>query len=162
MMKLLQEGFRWYGENDPVSLSEIVQCGASGVYTALHHIPYGEVWSRDEIRKRLDELAVYDLRWLAVESVPVSEDIKTRGPRCEEHLENYRQTLINLAEEGVHTVIYNFMPVLDWIRTDLAHKLPDGTEALLFDPVHFAAFEIHILKTYYVSFSIYRIRTRKI
>ncbi|MGB0993041.1 MAG: mannonate dehydratase [Akkermansiaceae bacterium] len=145
-MKLLQEGFRWYGENDPVSLSEIVQCGASGVYTALHHIPYGEVWSRDEIRKRLDELAVYDLRWLAVESVPVSEDIKTRGPRCEEHLENYRQTLINLAEEGVHTVIYNFMPVLDWIRTDLAHKLPDGTEALLFDPVHFAAFEIHILK----------------
>lgn len=142
----LKEGFRWYGPSDPVTLPQIVQCGAQGVYTALHQIPYGDVWPREAIRERLEQLAEHNLEWLAVESVPVSEDIKTRGPKCEEHLENYRQTLENLAAEGVHVVIYNFMPVLDWIRTDLAHKLPDGTEALLYDPVHFAAFEIHILR----------------
>lgn len=142
----LKEGFRWYGPNDPVSLEEIVQCGAQGVYTALHHIAYGDVWPREQIRERLDQLKEYDLDWLAVESVPVSEEIKTRGPHCEQHLENYRQTLENLAAEGVHVVIYNFMPVLDWIRTDLAYQLPDGTEALLYDPVHFAAFEIHLLQ----------------
>lgn len=143
---LLAEGFRWYGPTDPVSLGEIKQCGCEGVYTALHDISYGDVWPREAIRERLDQLAEYSLKWLAVESVPVSEDIKTRGPKCELHIENYRQTLKNLAAEGVTVVIYNFMPVLDWIRTDLAYVLPDGTEALLFDPVHFAAFEIHILQ----------------
>ena len=143
---LLQEGFRWYGPNDPVSLLNIKQTGAAGVYTALHDIAYGDVWSREAIRERLDQLAEFDLQWLAVESVPVSEDIKTRGPLCEEHINHYKQTLENLAAEGVHVVIYNFMPVLDWIRTDLAHKLDDGTEALLFNPVHFAAFEIHFLQ----------------
>ena len=143
---LLQEGFRWYGPNDPVTLSDIVQCGAQGVYTALHDIPYGAVWPRKAIRERIDQLAAHGLEWLAVESVPVSEAIKTRGPLCEEHIENYRQTLENLAAEGVHVVVYNFMPVLDWIRTDLSYKLPDGSEALLFDPVHFAAFEIYHLK----------------
>ena len=143
---LLQEGFRWYGPNDPVSLTDIVQCGAAGVYTALHDIAYGDVWPREAIRERLDQLEVFGLKWLAVESVPVSEDIKTRGAHCAEHIKNYQETLENLAAEGVHVVVYNFMPVLDWIRTDLAHKLDDGTEALLFDPVHFAAFEIHHLK----------------
>ncbi len=142
----LNEGFRWFGPSDPVTLPQIVQCGAQGVFTALHQIAYGDVWPRQAIRERLDQLAEYNLQWLAVESVPVSEDIKTRGPKCEEHLENYRQTLQNLSAEGVHVVIYNFMPALDWIRTDLAYKLADGTEALLFDPVHFAAFDIHILQ----------------
>jgi len=143
---LLKEGFRWYGPNDTVTLSDIVQCGAEGVYTALHNIPYGAVWPREAIRERLDQLAKFNLEWLAVESVPVSEEIKTRGPLCEEHIKNYQLTLENLGAEGVHVVVYNFMPVLDWIRTDLAHQLEDGTEALLFDPVHFAAFEIHHLQ----------------
>ncbi len=143
---LLDEGFRWYGPNDPVTLADIVQCGAAGVYTALHDIAYGEVWPREAIKERLDQLNAHGLKWLAVESVPVSEDIKTRGPLCEEHLENYRLTLENLGAEGVNVVVYNFMPVLDWIRTDLAYKLKDGSEALLFDPVHFAAFEIHHLQ----------------
>ncbi|NWK56853.1 mannonate dehydratase [Verrucomicrobiaceae bacterium N1E253] len=143
---LLTEGFRWYGPDDSVSLNDIVQCGAQGVYTSLHHIPYGDAWPREAIRERLDQLAAHQLEWLAVESVPVSEAIKTRGPLCEEHLENYRQTIENLAAEGVNVVVYNFMPVLDWIRTDLAYQLPDGSEALLYDPVHFAAFDIHILQ----------------
>ena len=143
---LLSEGFRWYGPKDPVSLTEIKQCGCHGVYTALHDIAYGDVWPREAIRERLDQLEPYGLKWLAVESVPVSEDIKTRGAKCDEHIKNYQQTLENLAAEGVNVVIYNFMPVLDWIRTDLAYLLPDGTEALLFNPVHFAAFEIHILQ----------------
>jgi mannonate dehydratase len=143
---LLHEGFRWYGPSDPVSLADIKQTGACGVYTALHDIPYGAVWPRTAIRERLDQLAEFGLKWLAVESVPVSEAIKTRGPLCEEHIKNYQMTLENLGAEGVDVVVYNFMPVLDWIRTDLAHQLPDGTEALLFNPVHFAAFEIHLLQ----------------
>jgi mannonate dehydratase len=143
---LLKECFRWFGPNDPVSLQDIVQCGCTGVYTSLHHIPYGEVWSREEIRKRLDMLAPYGLEWTAVESVPVSEAIRTRTGDFERHLENYRQTLLNLGAEGVKVVIYNFMPALDWVRTDLAHKLPDGSLCLLFDPAKFAAFETLILK----------------
>jgi mannonate dehydratase len=143
---LLKECFRWFGPNDPVSLRDITQCGCTGVYTSLHHIPYGEVWSRAEIRKRLDILKPYGLNWTAVESVPVSEAIRTRTGDFERHLENYRQTLENLGAEGVNLVIYNFMPALDWVRTDLAHKLPDGSECLLFDPAKFAAFEIYFLK----------------
>jgi mannonate dehydratase len=143
---LLKECFRWFGPNDPVSLADIVQCGCTGVYTSLHHIPYGEEWSRAEIRKRLGMLAKYNLAWTAVESVPVSEAIRTRTGDFERHLENYRKTLENLAAEGVTLVIYNFMPALDWVRTDLAHKLPDGSECLLFDPIKFAAFEVYLLK----------------
>ena len=143
---LLKECFRWFGPNDPVSLADIVQCGCTGVYTSLHHIPYGEVWSREEIRKRLDLLAPYGLEWTAVESVPVSEAIRTRTGDFERHLENYRQTIENLAAEGVKIVIYNFMPALDWVRTDLAYKLPDGSECLFFDPAKFGAFEMFILK----------------
>lgn len=146
MNYLMKECFRWYGPSDPVSLADIRQCGATGVYSALHHIPYGDVWSRSEIQKRLEALKAFDLEWTAVESVPVSEAIKTQGPDCEQHLENYRQTLINLGAEGIDTVIYNFMPVLDWVRTDMAYRLPNGSECLRFDPVHFAAFEIYLLK----------------
>lgn len=143
---MLKECFRWYGPSDPVSLADIVQCGCTGVYTSLHHIPYGELWAPGEIRKRLDMLAPYGLEWTAVESVPVSEAIKTRTGDYERHLANYARTLENLGAAGVRTVIYNFMPALDWVRTDLAHKLPDGSECLYYDPARFAAFEVHILQ----------------
>ncbi len=145
-MILLKESMRWFGPNDPVSLRDIRQCGCEGVMTSLHHIPYGEQWPIDEIRKRKAEIEAETLKWLAVESVPVSEAIKTRSGDFERHIENYKQTLRNLGAEGIDTVIYNFIPVLDWIRTDMAYKLPDGTESLFFDPVKFAVFDIHLLK----------------
>ncbi len=142
----MEETFRWYGPSDPVSLKAIKQCGCEGVITSLHHIPYGQPWPLADIRQRLAELAEFDLRWAAVESVPVSEDIKTRTGDYLQHIENYKETIKNLGTEGVDVVIYNFMPVLDWVRTDLKHRLPDGTTCLYFDPVHFAAFEIYLLK----------------
>ena len=145
-LPLLEESFRWYGPADPVPLSYIRQAGATSVYTSLHHIPYGEVWPREEIRARLNALAAAGLAWRAVESVPVHEDIRTGGGRCHEYLANYAQTLRNLGAEGVRTVIYNFMPVLDWVRTDFEYPLADGSTCLHFDPVMFAAFEIHALK----------------
>jgi len=143
---MLKECFRWFGPNDPVSLQFIRQCGCTGVFTSLHHIPYGELWTREEIRKRLDQLAQYGLEWAAVESLPISEAIRTRTGDFERHLENYRASIENLAAEGVPVIIYNFMPALDWVRTDLAFKMPDGSECLHFDPSRFGAFELHILK----------------
>lgn len=145
-LPLLEQSFRWYGPADPVPLSYIRQAGASAVFTALHDIPYGELWPSEAIRKRKEVLETAGLRWTAVESVPVHEDIKTGSGQVEYFLANYVQTLRNLAAEGVQTVIYNFMPVLDWVRTDLRHVLPDGSECLLYNPVHFAAFEIHALQ----------------
>jgi len=145
-LPLLQECFRWYGPADPVPLSYIRQAGATGVYTALHEIPYGEVWPREAIRERKAVLAAAGLEWKAVESVPIHEDIRTRSGRCEEYLANYAQTLRHLGAEGVSVVVYNFMPVLDWVRTDLEYKLEDGSTCLHFDPVKFGAFEIHALQ----------------
>ena len=145
-LPLLEESFRWYGPADPVPLEYIRQAGATSVYTSLHHIPYGEVWSREEIRKHKALVEAAGLTWKAVESVPIHEDIRTRSGRCEEYLKNYAQTLRNLGAEGVTVVIYNFMPVLDWVRTDLEYKLADGSTCLHFDPVKFGAFEIHALK----------------
>lgn len=145
-MQGLKETFRWYGPNDPVSLSSIRQCGCTGVMTSLHHYPYGAVWTRDDIAQRKTELGEFDLEWSAVESVPVSEAIKTQSGDFKQHIENYKQTIRNLGAEGIQTVIYNFMPVLDWIRTDLAYRLKDGTECLYYDPIKFAAFEIFLLK----------------
>ncbi len=145
-LPLLEECFRWYGPADPVPLPYIRQAGATAVYTALHDIPYGEIWPREAIRAHKALLANAGLEWKAVESVPIHEDIRTRSGRCEEYLENYAQTLRNLGAEGVTVVIYNFMPVLDWVRTDLEYRLADGSTCLHFDPVKFGAFEIHALK----------------
>ena len=143
---MLKECFRWFGPNDPVSLQDIRQCGCMGVFTSLHHIPYGELWTREEIRKRVDQLSEYGLEWSAVESLPISEAIRTRTGDFERHLENYRKSIENLAAEGVPLIIYNFMPALDWVRTDLAWKMPDGSECLHFDPARFGVFEMHMLK----------------
>lgn len=137
---------RWFGPDDPAPLPFIRQAGATAVFTSLHQIPYGEIWPRESIRERKDLLAAAGLRWTAVESVPVHEEIKTGQGDLRRLFENYTATLRNLAVEGVRIVIYNFMPVLDWVRTDLRWVLPDGSECLRFDPVKFAAFEIYALK----------------
>jgi len=142
----MKETFRWFGPADPVSLEDIRQCGCEGVMTSLHHIPYGEMWPREEIASRKAALEKASLKWITVESVPVSEAIKTRTGKFRQHIENYKETVRNLGKENIEVVIYNFMPVLDWIRTDMAYRLADGTESLHFDPVRFAAFEIHLLK----------------
>lgn len=145
-LHLLEEGFRWFGPNDPVPLSYIRQAGASAVFTSLHQIAYGELWPREAIRERKETIEAAGLRWTAVESVPVHEDIKTGRGDLKVLFDNYAMTLRNLAAEGISLVIYNFMPVLDWVRTEMRSILPDGSECLHFDPVRFAAFEIHALK----------------
>jgi mannonate dehydratase len=142
----MTECMRWYGPEDMVPLCYIRQAGASGVYTSLHQIPYGELWRREQIRERREQIENAGLKWIAVESVPVHEDIKTRSGDYCRYIENYQQTLRNLATEGIDLVIYNFMPVLDWVRTDLAYRLEDGSECLYFDPIQFAAFEIYLLQ----------------
>jgi mannonate dehydratase len=144
--QMLEEGFRWFGPADPVPLPYIRQAGATAVFTSLHQIPYGEAWSREAIRERKQVIEAAGLRWAAVESVPVHEDIKTGRGDLRHLFENYNLTLRHLAAEGIHTVIYNFMPVLDWVRTDMRWMMPDGSESMHYDPVRFAAFEIHALK----------------
>ena len=147
----MKETWRWFGPDDPVSLQDIAQAGATGIVTALHHLPAGAIWSEREISLRNREILLsksyinVDLKWSVVESLPVSEDIKRQSGDWRTHIKNYCISLENLAAAGISTICYNFMPILDWTRTDLEWKLPNGATCMRFDLIDFIAFDMFIL-----------------
>jgi mannonate dehydratase len=148
----MKQTWRWFGPRDPVSIQHVVQAGATGVVTALHHVPNGMVWTSEEIARRQREVArradgtPSGIAWEVVESLPVSEDIKKQKGDWRAHVEAYKASLRNLAAAGIETICYNFMPVLDWTRTNLRWRVPTGATCMRFDIADFAAFDIHILK----------------
>lgn len=142
----MEKTWRWFGKNDKITLPMLKQIGVEGIVTALHDVPNGEVWTREKIRDLREYIESYGMRWSVVESLPVCESIKYAGPDRDELIEKYKESLKNLGLEGIHTICYNFMPVLDWARTDLAHPNPDGTSNLYFSHAQFAYFDCCILK----------------
>ena len=143
---MMEKTWRWFGKKDKITLQMLRQIGVEGIVTALHDVPNGEVWTEDAIHDLKSYIESYGLRWSVVESLPVCEAIKYAGPEREQLIENYKTSLANLGKQGVKTVCYNFMPVIDWVRTDLQHPWADGSSSLYYDRVRFAYFDVKILK----------------